>query len=391
MWVFFKILNFLLILLTGYFWMAFLIAPRIYLVGIDLLMIACIMMGDIKLQFSKRIPVLLMLLASMFFVTYFLRDAVEAQVMLFMYFPAMLIYMLPPDRQKDLIRSITVWLGVLLSISLAIYGLSLAVNLPSLGKFMPDALKNTYHPFTNYLFFIREDYSHMLYRFSGPFLEPGHLSLICVLVMFANKMDFKRQPWQWVLLACVLISMSLAGYILLIVGLVLLKLRNLPTAIGIAVIFGIAYVSVTQLWNNGDNPVNRMVFERLEYDKTRGIKGNNRTVVQTDKYFNQCVNDGTIILGVKNSTNKGEKIRGAGYKIFLLKYGVISLLIVGAYYLCLISPGANKRYALSFLIFIILIFLQRGYPQWYSWLFCFTAGIGATRSLSLIEDSQAET
>lgn len=379
MWVLFKILNFALLLVTSYFWMAFLIAPRIYLFAIDALMILCAMSGEFKLKFNSRVPALVLILVAIFGMTAILRDMTSAQVALLQYFPAILIFMLDKERQTDLLDSVTRWFAVLMGISLCVYAVTAVAPLPSFGKFWPEALRKTYAPYTNYIFFIKESYTNLMYRFNGPFLEPGHLSLINVLLLFANRLKFKERPWLWVLLLSVLVSMSLAGYLLVGIALVLLKMRNVVTAVVICMIVGTGYIGVTQLWNDGKNPVNQMVLSRLEYDKHKGFKGNNRTVVTTDKYFNQCLRDGTIWLGVENANNKGDKIMGAGYKIYLLKNGLLMLLLVGAYYCMLANPKGDKRYAMSFGIFIALCFIQRGYPAWYSWLFCYVVGIGCTR------------
>lgn len=379
MWKTFKVLTFLLILVTGYVWFSFIIAPRIYLFAIDVLMIVTLLMSKVRLKSSPHVPLMIITVIVMFFYSLWRRDMITAQVNLLKFSPAILLFMLDKSHQRNLLDSVTKWLGIILSVSMLIFITTLFVPIPSLGKFWPESLHTVYHPYENYFFFIREQYNHFAYRFNGPFLEPGHLSLICMMLLFANRLDFKRQPWLWMLLASVLVSLSLAGYILLGVAIVLLRLRNFASAVIITIIVGLAYIGVTQLWNNGNNIVNEMVFARLEYDKTRGIKGNNRTVVATDKFFNQCVADGTIWLGVKNTSNKGDKIMGAGYKIFLLNRGVVMLFIVTAFYLLLIPKYSNRRYAASFLLFIGLCFMQRGYPEWFSWLFSFAIGVGITR------------
>ncbi|MDE7343204.1 MAG: hypothetical protein K2N19_04215, partial [Muribaculaceae bacterium] len=45
----------------------------------------------------------------------------------------------------------------------------------------------------------------------------------------------------------------------------------------------------------------------------------------------------------------------------------------------LIPKGANVRYSASFVLIIILVFLQRAYPDWYSWLLPYVLGIGISR------------
>ena len=78
----------------------------------------------------------------------------------------------------------------------------------------------------------------------------------------------------------------------------------------------------------------------------------------------------------------GNQITGAGYKIYLLNNGLLMFLLMIGFYILLINPKSNKRYAISFIVFVLLCFLQRGYLSWYSWLLSYTVGIGATRMIN---------
>ncbi len=383
MWLTFKIMNFLLVLLTANIWLAFIIAPRIYLFGIDAIMIACCLLGKFNMKFSNRVPILMLVLALITGLAAITRDSVASTVSLLCYFPVILVYMLDKEHQQDLLDSVTKWFAVMMVISIFVYALAMANAIPSFGKFWPETLRATYSSYDNYIFFLKGNYSLLGGRFNGPFLEPGHMALVSVLLLFANRLQMKSKPWLWVLVVCVLLSLSLAGYILLMLAVVFIKLRSVATAVGIGIVVGIGYITVTQLWDEGRNPVNVMVLGRLEYDKSKGIKGNNRTVLETDKYFTKCCKDGTIWLGVKNTSNKGRKILGAGYKIYLLRNGAVMLMLVGAYYMLLAAPGTNRRYKWSFLLFIALSFMQRGYPEWYSWMFSFTVGCGLTQGVKV--------
>ena len=68
-------------------------------------------------------------------------------------------------------------------------------------------------------------------------------------------------------------------------------------------------------------------------------------------------------------------ISGAGYKIYILYYGMVGLILVFLFYLSVIPSHPDKRYTISFFILISLCFMQRDYPFWYSWLFPYVVGI----------------
>lgn len=221
-------------------------------------------------------------------------------------------------------------------------------------------------------------YDNFVYRFNGPFLEPGHQAMISCLLLFANKYNFKDCKYLWILLIAIIISFSLAGYVLLVLGYMFLKVHSVSKVVLFAISLLIAGYVVTDVWNDGDNPVNVLIFERLEYDKDKGITGNNRTIEATDDYFYRCVKDGTIVLGIRGKDVGKNNVRGAGYKIYLLNYGLVSLIIISIFYLLLIPPRSDKRYAYFFFLLLSIVFLQRAYPYWYSWMFPYVIGIGVT-------------
>ncbi|MDE6559444.1 MAG: hypothetical protein K2K29_06120 [Muribaculaceae bacterium] len=287
--------------------------------------------------------------------------------------------MLDKEHTQDLLRFVSKWTSILLGISLGWFILSMYIPLPHTTFIQPN--NDWYHPFENYFFFLRStmyqnDVANVT-RFGAFFLEPGHMSMVCSLLLFANRYQMKKYPYLWMPLACIMISFSLTGYIIVLVSIALLKMKNIIYMVVTVVILSGAMIFVTDIWNGGDNPVNILIVQRLEFDKDKGIKGNNRTVKSTDYFFRQSVRNGKIITGIQDDKRAKRRVVGAGYKIYFLRYGVISALFVLALYLILIKPRANKRYAYSFLTLVALLFIQRAYPMWYSWLFFYITGIGA--------------
>lgn len=367
---------------SSYFWMSFYFPPRFLYLLISALMFVCLFFSKIKIQITGHAIGLIGALIAIFAAQTIIKDSVTAQITFFGCLPAVFVYILPKPRQEDLLVSITKWIGVFLGISLFIYFvLIIFPSLPSLGVFTNEIIESVYGGYENYFFFLKSSFydAGEMYRFNGPFLEPGHLGCVCTFLIYANRYRFKEYPILWVLVVCVIFSFSLAGYVILGLGYIMVKLRSFGSALAIAAAVAGIYMTVTVVWNEGDNPVNNMIFARLEYDQQRGIKGNNRVFRATTKYFNKCVEDGTIWLGAPNADQKGNKIRGAGYKIYMLRNGAVMALLMALFYILLINPKANKRYAWSFFIIVVLTFLQRGYPTWYSWLMPYAAGIGITR------------
>ena len=91
----------------------------------------------------------------------------------------------------------------------------------------------------------------------------------------------------------------------------------------------------------------------------KGIAGNNRTVQATDKLFSTSSKYGELWLGLGKDGINNSSIKGAGFKIYLLKNGIIATMLVFCLYWLLMPRKCDKRYAYSFLVLMTLIFLQK--------------------------------
>ncbi len=381
MWPLFKVVNLLYLMVSSYAWFAFLLPGNLVPVLVSGFMILCYAFGNFNVKMTPRVYGLMGVIILYSLYGFFILGTSFGSLTFFSYLPAVLIFMLDVPKQTDLLRFVTKWLSIIMAVSLGVYFITYVVDLPH-TTFYPRGLEN-YLPFDNYFFLLKSkmygtEFGNIV-RFSGPFLEPGHQSMICSLLLFANRFKFREQPLMWVLLASVFVSLSLAGYLILAVGYLLVKLRNVYAIGSVAAVFITAWLTITVFWNDGNNIANVLIVERLEFDDNKGIKGNNRTIKQTDYFYKECVRDGTIWLGVRTQKADKLKIRGAGYKIFLIRYGIVASLFVLTIYIMLINPQSNKRYSYSFLLLMAIIFLQRAYPGWYSWLLPYVLGIGIMR------------
>ena len=286
------------------------------------------------------------------------------------YFPVVMLIMLPTDYKKDLLQFITKWYAILLGLGLIVYLVTLVVHIPSFGRFVHPA----YEPFDNYIFYIKTTWDNGIFtRFNAFFLEPGHQALVSTFLLLANSLQFKKNRYCIILLFGVIFSFSLAGYLLLFTGWLLMTIKNLKRAILIPVAFsGILLIAINLSPNN--NVFNELIINRLEYDEQKGIKGNNRFTERTDYLYEKGQNRGLSLVGM-NGYIDTQDIAGAGYKIYVIRLGWIGVLLAALFYLSVIPPRCNVRYITIFLIVIALCFIQRSYPGWYSWLLPYVLGI----------------
>lgn len=370
MWTLFKLINLFWLLVSTYIWVTALFNQGPILIVVNLVMMVCLNFLPIKIQLDSvtgRVAAAILLIGLW---STWNDGPVMGLTTILMYMPVLYLLQLPLEYKKDLLGFCTKWYAILLIPSLLQYCLTLFIDIPSFGKFVHP----TYVPFTNYGFFIKTTYDFgTLVRFNAFFLEPGHQALLSTFLMIANRFRFKQCPWLWVLLISTLFSFSLAGYLLAATGYVLLKINTITKGLIVGVLGAVVVVFALN-WDSGNNALNDLILTRLEHDSDKGIKGNNRVDHSTDYIFSKAVKNNDLWMGIKDKANM-ELIMGAGYKIYIINYGLIGIALALLFYLSVIPPDPDYRYTMVFLIVLVLCFVQRSYPGWYSWLFPYVIGI----------------
>ncbi len=370
MWNLFKLTNLFWLLSSTYIWITAIFNQGPILIGVNMVMAICLSLMPIKFKFDALIGRVILAIIAIGLWFLWIDGAVMGLVTILMFMPVVWLLQLPFEYKVDLLKFTTKWYAILLIPAIFIYWTALFIKLPSFGKFVHP----NYVPYTNYLFYIKTTWdSGMLVRFNAFFLEPGHLALLSTFMLMANRFRFKECPWLWVLLLSIIFSFSLAGYLLAAAGFILLKVNTILKALIVGTL-GAVMVAFAISWSGGNNALNDLIISRLEKDESNGIKGNNRFEKSTDYAFAKAVKHHDLWQGVKNKTNI-DTIEGAGYKIFIIYYGLIGVILALLVYLSLIPSHPDHRYTISFLIILALCFMQRAYPAWYSWLFPYVIGI----------------
>ena len=370
MWTIFKLLNLISIFASAYIWITARMPKTMLMLFLDLAMIGCLSFIPTRFRMDGKTGMILFTFIILIIWTTINESPGMALNMIISYLPVFFLVALPRGYQTDLLTFVTKWVSISLIPSLIIYWLTFFIPLPSLGTFnFPP-----YEPFTNYLFFIKTTFDFgTLVRFNAFFPEPGHLAMVCVFLMMANRFDFKNNPWIWVLLVAVVFSFSLAGYILTLLGFMLLKINSIAKGITLSLLL-VGIVIGALNFSGGNNAVNQLILERLKYDESKGIQGNNRFFNNTEFEYQKASKSGDYWVGVSKKANM-TLVSGAGFKIYVLWHGLIGVFLILAFYLSMIPPHPNWHYTLSFLIIVILCFMQNAYPDWYAWIFPYVLGL----------------
>ena len=334
----------------------------------------------IPFKFSGRNIVLILL----FYIAYLYKlNAGFAQVFTQIpsqLIPIMCIVCIADEYKEKTLYYITKWYARLILLSLLIYVLTLLIPIPSFGniEFAPEV---DYGFFSNYLFYVKSMMNVAeggFVRFNGPFLEPGYVGMIGAFLLFANRFDFKKKENKIILIS-VLLSMSLAGWMLTLIGYILNLFHIGKISISrlvFSLLFIISFLYIGQSYNGGDNMINNEILSRLEYDEEKGFSGNNRNSLAITTLAIEIWRGNTDVLffGYPQKTflqYEDYELIGSGFDHFLVHHGLLGVLLGLSFYIFAIITAKDRKFALLFFIFVLFSFWRRCYAHWFSWIICF--------------------
>lgn len=280
---------------------------------------------------------------------------------------------------------ITQWYGYLMIPSIIVYALVSFVDLPYFGIQHASnadwAQVSGYGICKNYIFYMKSEFGDYATRFNGPFLEPGHVGMISAFLLFVNHFNFNKKG-MWYILIALLLTLSLAGYALLLIGfsLFLYYKHMIKTEYVILCFFLLFSFYLSAIYyNGGDNIINEKILSRLQYDEEKGFVGNNRVFGLIDIYYAALWTDThTLLWGYPPKIIEwlsDNNSRGTGYIMSMCMHGLVGTSLSVLCYFVYAYMNKYKRYAVLCVFFVLFMFWQRCYPFWSSWIICFIYGI----------------
>lgn len=336
-------------------------------------------MNKIPFIFSKRNIIIVLL----FYIAFLYRLGAGFE-QVFTQIPSQLIPIIcivcVADNYKEKILGyITKWYAYVMAFSLFIYLLVYTIHIPDFGS-IEFAADSNYGAFTNYIFYVERinKLTGSLPRFNGPFLEPGYVGMIGAFLIYANKFNLKKKENK-LILASVLATFSLSGWMLLLIGYILnifYKGKIRMSHLVCFLLFIVVVVYGAKYYNDGNNIINEKIVSRLEYDEEKGFTGNNRNSQTIDLLaLGMWASDiNTILLGYNESffyQFEERELVGSGFDKFLVHHGLLGVLLVISFYIFIIRTAQDKKFACLFFVFVLFCFWQRSYALWLSWIICF--------------------
>ena len=284
----------------------------------------------------------------------------------FNFFIVFTLLSLRNEYKIELFRFITKWFSIFLSISLLFFILYyIGLPLPHTSLFFPELN----YTFENYYFFVY-DSNELLPRFRSVFGEPGHLTQGLILLLVGNKLNLKDK-YVFLLFIAQLFTFSLAGYICLFVSFLLFSIfsrngfKRVLIPIFVFLTLFLIFINMSE-----DSFLYEIIGYRMNFnlDSTR----NERVGYDTEVIFKRFINSGQLLWGLDPTTLS--KIDGAGYKVFLMSYGLIGGLLTFAFY-WLYYRSMKRRECIVILIVFLLEQYQGSASLWFCVLIGFILGI----------------
>ena len=264
------------------------------------------------------------------------------------------------EYKIQLIDFITKWFAILMSISLVAYILFLS------GVPFPGTIVEYQQYFMdNHYFFLQKE----MFRFQSVFLEPGHMTMGLAPLLFINKYNLKNR-YVLILFIAQMLSLSLAGYMMMMIGYSILFLFDKQSKKSklVSVLLSVILISSIAIFmqNSFENNIfDDLIFRRMQFENGHFV-GDNRSSIYLDRQFEDVVSSSDILTGRYFNAEMSEK-GVAGYKKFIVQFGLIGcvLLILSFFSTLKLLVCKYRRNAFLLVIMILLLLLQNAYPTWW--------------------------
>lgn len=293
------------------------------------------------------------------------------------FFCVVSIFCLRDDNKIEILNFITKGFAVVVLISLIAFLLYFVLNVS--WRYDSVVYTDVYRLRNFYLFLTSEWDSPFLFpRFQSVFVEPGHFGMISSFLLFVQSYNLKKW-YNFIIFLGALFSMSLASYVLMLIGIliiVFIKYKNLIKYMVLVIVFSGTIISFMNRVVGEYNIFNQLIVERLVFEDGK-LAGNNRFTLDFERDYEQKVETSAVWFGWQPSFSQYEG-GNAGYKRYISDYGIIGLLICFLTYISF-CKGYPRQYAYSLLLLYAISFLQRAYPFWASELIIFICGLPLMR------------
>lgn len=223
------------------------------------------------------------------------------------------------------------------------------------------------YTFENYRFFLIDDRQilELLPRFHSVFLEPSHLGMACIGLLYSQIGKWKT--WRCrILFFAIILSFSLAAYICMVVMMFSASWMRGKAILGKILLLVALFATVviaSIFYNKGENIVNVMIVQRLTVNSEGQLEGDNRTDYTFTREYEKMAESGDIFFG--KGMEAMERFGGtgnSGYRVFLYINGLVSVIFLLVFFFLIFRTSDNTRAKITMSIISLLSFVAHGIP-----------------------------
>lgn len=225
-----------------------------------------------------------------------------------------------------------------------------------------------YDSFQNHYLFITSNSFLSGIRFNSIYTEPGHLGMMCAILLYVNK--FTLKDWKNVVMFIALLwSLSLSGYLLAFIGFIAYKIASSKNIWKLFLLLITIIGSLLYLILNYDNQstdiISVKILSRMQFNSETGISGNNRNTDDFLAMYERYRQSSDYLLGI--SSEKYHKLTdgtpNSSYKNFILANGILATVLLWMFLFeyCKRYPS---KFGFGFLVLLFFCFIQRPYIMW---------------------------
>ncbi len=273
------------------------------------------------------------------------------------------LFRLNHDELQRLGDFLSTCMASLMAISIPFYlAYLIGVPLPHFHV-APEGMDYSYE---NYYFFMVDDrfYMELIPRFHSVFIEPAHLGMACVTLLYCQI--GKWNTWRCkILFLTIAMTFSLAAYICMVLMLFSSTWMKGKAIIGkiIALCVIFAFIVIGSIfYNKGDNLVNTLIVQRLALNSDGEIEGDNRTTDVFTKEYEKMIRQGEWMTGKGLEDFQRYGFGNSGFRVFLYCYGGISVLFLILFLGCYLHTSDNPRAIWCVLLITFASFIAHGIP-----------------------------
>lgn len=325
--------------------------------------------GNFTFSSSNKVLNIALFLVFIWMSIHSISNVILANIILFSC--VFFVINLKQKKKIEFIEYATNGMAIILFVSLIFYIMFLmGVPLPNTSIHYIDGR----YEYNNYYAFIIDADNLNFFRFRSIFLEPGHLTMGLIPLLFVNRFNISRVS-VLILFIAELLTFSLAGYITLAFGLIYIafsrKQGNFQRKL-VAVICALIILFSSTI--NEDSILYKAIIYRLENNEG-SIVENERFSESLRNYYSHFITTPDVFSGI--GTDKFNSLQfgaNSGYKVFIVKFGIIGCLFVIVFYF-LLSFKYRKYEICGMSIICIMLLVQNAYPFWPAFIFTYICGV----------------